>query len=312
MFPLTATRPSRSHADGATTLGNMITRRAVFAAVGAGTSAMRKMLYSSSVRKGQAFAASLIELEAASSGRLGVAVLSTTSGEVAGHRADERFAMCSTFKMLLAAAVLRRSDSGLENLDRAVDVPIGPLLSNSPLTQEHAGSQMTLRDLCRAAIVRSDNTAANLLLASLGGPPAISQFARAIGDYVTRLDRIELALNEAAPGDPRDTTSPAAMLGNLKKLLLGDVLSAASRDHLTRWMVENQTGNDRLRAGFPTHWRVADKTGSNAKNTTNDIAVAWPPNQQPILVSVYLTECEGPEEKRNAVLAKVARLAAVL
>ena len=284
----------------------------MIAAFAASASATRNVLYAGTGLKREAFAASIAELEKTSSGRLGVAALCMNSGEIAGHRADERFAMCSTFKLLLAAAVLKRSDAGHENLDRAVDIPKGPLLSNSPLTQAHAGLQMTLRDLCRAVIVRSDNTAANLLLAVIGGPEAITEFARSIGDPVTRLDRIELALNEAAPGDLRDTTSPAAMLGNLKKLVLGDVLSLVSREYLIRWLIDNETGNDRLRAGFPANWRVGDKTGSNAKNTTNDIAVAWPPNRPPILVSAYLTECDGPEEKRNAVLAKVARLAAAL
>jgi beta-lactamase class A len=148
------------------------------------------------------------------------------------------------------------------------------------------------------------------LLASINGPAGITRFARSLGDTVTRLDRIEMALNEARPGDPRDTTAPAAMVGNMRKLLLDNKLSAASREQLTGWMIANKTGDERLRAGLPSGWRVGDKTGSNGENTTNDIAIIWPPRQAPVLVAAYLTACAGPEAKRNAVLAQVGRLVA--
>jgi beta-lactamase class A len=252
--------------------------------------------------------ASLARLEKTCGGRLGVAVLDTSSGERTGHRADERFAMCSTFKMLLAAAVLQRADAGREHLDRAVSIPAKPLVFNSPLTEEHAGAEMTVSALCHASITRSDNTAANLLLTTLGGPDGITQFARSIGDTITRLDRTETSLNEALPGDPRDTTSPTAMIGNLRTLLLGNVLSAASRDQLVQWMIENKYGDERLRAALPHDWRAGDKTGSNGETTTNDVAIFWPVHQAPVLVTAYLTECAGPETKRNAVLAEVGRL----
>jgi len=252
----------------------------------------------------------LAQLEKSCSGRLGVAVLDTGTGKVAGHRTDERFAMCSTFKMLLAAAVLQRADLGRDHLGRTVDIPPKPLLFNSPLTEEHAGGRMTVGELCGAILTRSDNAAANLLLASIGGPDGLTRFARSIGDKVTRLDRFETSLNEAKPGDPRDTTSPAAMLGNLRKLLLGNVLRLESRDQLIQWMIANQTGGERLRAGLPSNWRAADKTGSNGENTTNDIAIAWPIKRAPVLIAAYLNECAGPETKRNAVLAKVGSLVA--
>jgi beta-lactamase class A len=252
--------------------------------------------------------ASLARLEKTCGGRLGVAVLDTSSGERTGHRADERFAMCSTFKMLLVAAVLQRTDAGREHLDRAVSIPAKPLVFNSPLTEEHAGAEMTVSGLCHASITRSDNTAANLLLTTLGGPDGITQFARSIGDTITRLDRTETSLNEALPGDPRDTTSPTAMIGNLRTLLLGNVLSAASRDQLVQWMIENKYGDERLRAALPHDWRAGDKTGSNGETTTNDVAIFWPVHQAPVLVTAYLTECAGPETKRNAVLAEVGRL----
>ena len=156
----------------------------------------------------------------------------------------------------------------------------------------------------------SDNTAANLLLATIGGPAGITQFARSLGDNLTRLDRIETALNEATPGDPRDTTTPAAMVSNWRILLLGDVLSPSSKKQLTEWLIANQTGGDRLRKGLPKAWIVGDKTGSNGENTTNDVAICWPPKQPPVLIAAYLTECPGTDAKRNAVLAQVGKLVA--
>ncbi len=252
--------------------------------------------------------ASFAQLEHSNGGRLGVAVLDTATGEHSGYREDELFPMCSTFKFLLASAVLKRVDQHKERLDRSVAIPQKPLLSNSPLTEPHAGSTMTVSDLCHAVLTRSDNTAANLLLESIGGPASITSFARSIGDTVTRLDRMELALNESLPGDPRDTTSPAAMVHNLRSLLLGDVLSPASRAQLTRWMEANLTGLDRLRANLPQGWRAADKTGSNGSHTSNDIAVLWPPERPPILIAAYITQCTGPESKRAAMLSEIGRL----
>ncbi|WP_254062566.1 class A beta-lactamase [Acidobacterium sp. S8] len=250
---------------------------------------------------------SLAKLEKDCEGRLGVAVLDIGSGESSGYRVDERFAMCSTFKMLLAAAVLQRVDTGKENLDRMVQMPTTGFLFNSPMTQPHAGGKMAVSDLCVAILTRSDNTGANLLLETIGGPAGITQFARSLGDNVTRLDRVETALNEALPGDPRDTTSPAAMAANWRKVLLGDKLLTASRKQLTDWLIANKTGDERLRAGSPTGWTVGDKTGSNGENTTNDVAILWPTAQAPVIVAAYLTSCAGPESKRDAVLAEVGR-----
>jgi beta-lactamase class A len=250
----------------------------------------------------------LAQLEHSTSCRLGVAVFDTGTHEKTGHRADERFAMCSTFKMLLAAAVLQRVDAGHERLTRTIAVPAKPLVSHSPVTEQHAGGEMTVSALCDAILTQSDNTAANLLLTTIGGPDGITHFARSIGDNVTRLDRTETSLNEALPGDPRDTTSPSAMNGNLQTLLLGSVLSESSRKQLVQWMVANEYGNGRLRASLPTGWRAADKTGANGENTTNDIAIFWPAHQSPVLVSAYLTDCPGTDGKRDAILAEVGRI----
>ncbi len=251
---------------------------------------------------------SLRELEKSIGGRLGVFILDTGSGEKASHRSDERFPFCSTFKMLLAAAILKRVDEGKERLDRSLPIPREPLLAHSPLTQPYAGNQMPISALCHAIMTQSDNTAANLLLETIGGPAGLTQFARSLGDTVTRSDRMELALNEGAPGDPRDTTSPAAMTANLQKLLLGETLSQASRTKLTDWMIECKTGTNRLRAHLPSGWRSGDKTGSNGQTISNDVAIFWPRSGAPVLVSAYLAECPGPEEKRAAALAQVGRL----
>jgi len=255
-----------------------------------------------------ALPAALARLEQINGGRLGVAVLDTATGAHSGYRTDERFPMCSTFKFLLASAVLQRVDRHQETLDHATAIPPKPLLFNSPLTEPHAGGTMTIARLCHAALTRSDNMAANLLLKSIGGPESITRFARSIGDTITRLDRMETALNEALAGDPRDTTSPAAMAGDLRVMLLGNVLSSASREQLTHWMAANLTGLDRLRANLPEGWRAADKTGSNGEHTSNDIAMLWPVGKPPIIIAAYITECTGPESKRSAVLAEIGRL----
>jgi beta-lactamase class A len=250
----------------------------------------------------------LARLEAESGGRLGVAVLDTSTGAMAGHRADQPFPMCSTFKVLAVAAILRRVDAQGEKLERRIGFTKADLVSYSPVTERHLGGDgMSLAELCEAAITRSDNTAANLLLANIGGPANLTAFVRTLGDQVTRLDRIEPELNEATPGDPRDTTTPNAMLSNLQKLVLGEVLSSASRDQLTAWMIGNKTGDARLRAGLPAGWRVGDKTGSGARGTANDVAVIWPAERAPVIVAVYLIGASGSNDQQNATIAAVAR-----
>jgi len=253
------------------------------------------------------------EIEAASGGRLGVAMLDTGSGKRSAYRADERFPMCSTFKPLAVAAVLARVDRGVEKLDRRIPFGKADLLDYAPVTTARVGEGgMTLADLCEAAITVSDNTAANLILATYGGPAGLTEYLRSIGDPTTRLDRFELELNEARPGDPRDTTTPAAMVSTMQVLLLGDALSTASRERLIGWLVANKTGNERLRAGLPAGWRAGDKTGTGYRGTTNDVAIVWPPNRAPLLIAAYLTETEATSEARNATIASVGRVVAGL
>ena len=252
--------------------------------------------------------AAVAQLEQINGGQLGVAIVDIGTGERSGHRADERFPMCSTFKFLLASAVLQRVDRKQEALHHALAVPPKPLLFHSPLTEPHAGGTMTIAALCHAAITQSDNTAANLLLERIGGPESITGFSRSIGDTVTRLDRMETSLNESLDGDPRDTTSPTAIADDLQSVLLGNVLKPASRDQLIRWMKANVTGLDSLRARLPKGWLAADKTGSNSEHTKNDIAVFWPARKQPVIVAAYITQCAGPESKRAAMHAEIGRL----
>ena len=252
----------------------------------------------------------LAAIDAQSGGRLGVAVLDTDNGLNAGLHADERFPMCSTFKCLAAAAVLQRVDRGQSRLEQQITFAAKDVVANSPVTKDHVETGMTLADICAAALTQSDNTAGNLLLREIGGPAGLTSFARSLGDALTRLDRWEVELNEALPGDPRDTTAPAAMLKNLQRLILGDELSQTSRRRLTDWMLANKTGDTRLRAGLPPDWRVADKTGAGERGTTNDIGVFWPPGRKPVLVAAYLTGSQASVEQRNATIAKVARAAA--
>ena len=253
--------------------------------------------------------ASLAELERRNGGRLGVAALDTASGRQTGHRADERFPLCSTFKFLAAALALARVDRGGERLDRRIVFSDKDIVTYSPVTKEHVGpGGMSVAEICDAAVTLSDNTAGNLMLASFGGPSALTAFVRTLGDGLTRLDRIETELNEASPGDPRDTTTPAAMLGDMRRLLVGDALSAGSREHLTGWLLASKTGAKRLRAGFPADWRVGDKTGTGGNGTANDIAVAWPPGRAPILVAAYFTGSTISDEARNAVIADAGRI----
>jgi len=258
----------------------------------------------------QALSERLGELERKSGGRLGVAILDHRTGAIATHRAGERFAMCSTFKAIAAAAVLARVDAGKEDLDRRISYGKEKLVTWSPVTEKHAGGGgMTLADLCEAAVTMSDNTAGNLLLETLGGPGGLTAFFRSLGDRVSRLDRWEPDLNDVPPGDPRDTTTPEAMLGSLRKVVLGDALSQTSRQRLADWLIANKTGDKRLRAGFPGGWRVGDKTGTGS-TVASDIAVAWTPEGATLLISAYLEAPGLPASDRDEVFREIGAIAA--
>ncbi|MFE1597543.1 class A beta-lactamase [Methylobacterium sp. ID0610] len=255
--------------------------------------------------------AHLAALERQDGGRLGVTVRDTGSGRVLSYRADERFALCSTFKAVAAAAILARVDRGEESLERRMTYGREDLDTYSPVTGPRvAEGGLSLGEACAAAVVLSDNTAGNLMLRALGGPEGVTAFARAQGDSVTRLDRTEPTLNTAIPGDPRDTTSPAAMTGLLERILLGPALGADSRARLLGWMTESPTGAKRLRAGLPAGWSVGDKTGTGENGTANVIALVRRPAGAPLIASVYLTQSPAPPEARNGLHAEVGRLIA--
>ncbi|NKZ38389.1 class A beta-lactamase [Oleiagrimonas citrea] len=255
----------------------------------------------------------LAALEKRHGGRLGVAMLDTASGRQIGYRADHRFLMCSTHKVLVVAALLARVDRGIEDLQRRVIFDHQALLDYAPVTRRHVGAPgMTLEALCEAAITLSDNTADNLLLNALGGPDAVTAYARSLGDRVTLLTRTEPALNLALPDDPSDTTTPQAMLSDLRDLLIGEALHPASRQRLLGWMRACQTGSRLLRAGLPRAWRCADKTGRGAANEIHDIGLIEPPHGKPVLVCAYYADSIAPEAARESVLADVGRLAVTL
>lgn len=249
-------------------------------------------------------------LEKACSGRLGVTLLDTGSGRRLGHRQDERFPLCSTFKSVLAATVLKQAEGDPALLDQRLPVRALDILEHAPVTRRHVGKDLTVRDLCRATLITSDNTAANLLFAAIGGPPAVTAFLRASGDAITRSDRLEPELNSFALDDPRDTTTPAAIAATLQRLVLGDALKPASRQQLADWLIDNETGDACLRAGLGKRWRVGDKTGSNGEDARNDIAVLWPmQGGSPWILTAYLQAGAISFEQRAAVLAQVGRIA---
>jgi beta-lactamase class A len=249
----------------------------------------------------------LAEIEKSTGGRLGVSAVDTASGKRIEHRADERFPMCSTFKLLAVAAVLARVDKGQEKLDRWVPFGEADLLGYAPVSRAHVSEgRLTLDALCAAAVQWSDNTAANLILASLGGPSAVTRYARSIGDPVTRLDRTEPTLNSGIPGDPRDTTSPRAMMTDLG-FLTSKAFSPELRTKLVTWLANYRVGDARIPAGLPKGWRCGHKTGTGDSGIANDVAIIWPPGRKPILVAAYCAEAKVPLEKFEAALADVGR-----
>ncbi len=254
----------------------------------------------------------LAALEQTHGGRLGVAILSTDTGALYGHRQDERFAMCSTFKLLLSGFVLARADRGEEPLDRVVRVRRRDLIQHSPILRERVGEDLSLAELCHATMTTSDNAAANLLLAGVGGPAGLTAYLRSLGDPTTRVDRMEPEMNrvDIANGDTRDTTTPAAMATTTAALTVGAALTPASREILIGWMRAAVTGHTRLRAGLPADWSAGDKTGTGGDGPTNDVAVGWPPGRGAVVVAAYYDRTGHTMDENAAVLAEVGRIVA--
>lgn len=254
-------------------------------------------------------AAAVAAAEKATGGRVGLAVHDTATGRRFSHRGNERFPMASTFKSLLVAAVLARVDAGTERLDRAVPVRQADILPVSPVSKRHVGGSATVAELCEGTIIYSDNTAANLLLPSVGGPAGLTAWLRGIGDTETRLDRMEPMMSEAIPGDPRDTSTPDAFAASFERVLLGNVLTPSSRAQLTRWLMANTTGDTRLRAGLPKGWTVGDKTGTGSNGSVNDVAIVWPrrAGNAPVIIASFIKGGTADSDVLYAAHAGLAR-----
>lgn len=254
--------------------------------------------------------AELTHLEGELGGRLGVFALDTGTGTQLSYRGTERFPLCSTFKAVLAAAILQRSTQEADLLQRHIRYQQSDLISHSPICEKHLASGMTVAELCAATVQYSDNAAANLLMTILGGPQAVTAFARSVGDQQFRLERWETELNSAIPGDPRDTTTPAAMAQTLQRTVLGDGLGATQRQQLQTWLLGNTTGATRIAAGVPASWRVGDKTGTGAYGTAHDVGVVWRPHAAPLVLAIYTHHDEEQAPANNAVIARAARVVA--
>lgn len=251
----------------------------------------------------------LAALEKRHNAVVGVYAVNLDSNAAAAHRDDELFAMCSTFKAYLAARVLQKDQAGELRIADQVLVDPALLRANSPRTEPNVGKTMSIADLCAAALQVSDNTAANVLLRVIGGPPAITAFARSIGDDRTRLDRWETELNSALPGDPRDTSTPRALGGGFRTVLTGDVLDQSHRRQLEDWMRANTTSS--MRAGLPPGWATADKTGSGDYASTNDIGIAFGPNGERFLLAI-MTRTRSDDPNAPALRDLVGEVAATV
>lgn len=246
-------------------------------------------------------------------GRLGVHVLDSQSGRRFGIDENSRYAMASTFKVALAASLLWQVDRKAFTLDHRLVVAKSDLVSNSPGVEVKlmAGAEaMTVRDLIAAAVTQSDNAATNVLLRAIGGPSALTEFFRTIGDTTTRLDRYELELNSNVPDDTRDTTTPRAMVDSLLAIFTREVLTLASRALLIDWMSASRTGLERVRAGLPKSWNAGDKTGSGANGAINDIVIGYPPERRPIFIAVYMSESKLTTPELSAAHAEIGRIVA--
>ncbi len=285
------------------------TRRHLLILAGAALLCPGALLHAAPTTAAQA-QAQLAALEQAAGGRLGVSALHTGSGARVKHRADERFPMCSTFKAMLAAAVLARASSEPQLLNQLVRYEAKELVSYSPITEKHVATGMRVAELCAATVQYSDNSAANFLMKLLGGPQAVTAYARSIGNQVFQLERWETELNSAIPGEVRDTTSPAATVHSLDGLLLGTSLPAPQRQQLDIWMRGNTTGDQRIRAGVPAGWQVADKTGSGAYGSVNDIGVAYPSGDAtaPLVIAIYYTREQKDAPINQHIITKATRI----
>lgn len=246
------------------------------------------------------------DVETRLSARVGVAIMDTQTGKTWSSRGDERFPLNSTFKAFLCAALLDAAEKGTADAKRELVVQESDIVSYSPVLEKHVGGKgFSIVELCEVTVTTSDNAAANLVMAELGGPEGVTAFLRRIGDDKTRIDRWEPESNTGIPGDPRDTTTPWAAAETLRKLVLGDALEPQARVTLTSWLEGNKVGNSTLRAGIPKTWRIADKTGAGANGSRNNIAVIWPEGRDPVVIAIYITQTTAAFQTRNAAIAAI-------
>lgn len=250
------------------------------------------------------------EIEDSLAARVGLFVHDYETGNTLSYNADERFPLNSTFKLLACGALLAQVDAEETELEKAVAFSVDEIVVYSPVIQstvEDGRADVTLDEACRAVLSVSDNTAANLVLAEIGGPLGLTRFLRGIGDEVTRLDRWEPDLNEARPADPRDTTTPRAIMRTMDALVRGDVLSEPSRQRLREWLADHQVADALFRSALPPSWSIDDRTGAGGYGSRSIIAILYPPDRRPIAASVYITETEAAFDARNAAIAQVGR-----
>lgn len=238
-------------------------------------------------------------IERAAGGPIGIALIDTATGARFGHRADQRFPLCSTFKLLLAARLLHGAQQGEWAMADRLPITRADRLNNAPFSETRIGGSASLLELAEAMVVLSDNPAANLALAKIGGPAALTRWLRGLGDGITRLDRTEPELNNETPGDPRDTTTPSAMLASCRRLLTGGPLSAGNRALLLQWMAASRTADMMIRAALPPGWREANKTGAGSWHARNIVSIITPPGRPPIWVAAFLFAAKSELAERN-------------
>jgi beta-lactamase class A len=284
----------------------MLTRRELLSAVTA-------IALASGARAAERAESALKDIHKRIGGRLGVHVLDSQSGRRFGIDDGSRYAMASTFKVALAAALLWQVDRKAFTLDHRIRIEKSQLLPNSPAVEVKlmaTADAMTVRELLAAVVVQSDNAAANILLRAMGGPSSLTEFFRTLGDNTTRLDRFEPDLNSNVADDPRDTTTPRAMVDSLLAIFTHDELSIASRALLIDWMTASKTGLDRVRAGLPKSWNTGDKTGTGANGAVNDLVITYPPGRRPIFIAVYMSGSQLTTPELSAAHAEIGRIVA--
>lgn len=249
------------------------------------------------------------DIESDWQGRIGVYAYDINGSFTFGYRESERFPLCSSFKSLLAAAILQKSQNQLLNLNTPVDFSERELEFWSPITKENHADGMTIGQLAQAALQYSDNGATNILLERyVGGPKGMNTFMKSIGDEDFRLDRWELELNTAIPGDERDTSTPKSMARSLGKLSFSNVLSASHRELFHNWLIGNTTGDNRIRAAVPNQWQVGDKTGTcGAYGAASDVAVIWREKASPLVIAIYTHKSEPTAKHSDKIIAEVAK-----